>query len=124
MLKLEPLQVALYLLFLKHPDGIKLTAIRTGEKKEELSAIYREINQFSDHKKAEEVLGKFFAEEKTSKPSDFSRKIAEQKSRINKEIETKIRQNKEYYQILGEKNTPYKIQLLDLYPEFYDNKVQ
>ncbi|HMQ67675.1 MAG TPA: hypothetical protein PKA90_07160 [Ignavibacteria bacterium] len=101
-LKLEPLFKALYILFLKNPDGIRLNDLYNY--KEELKNIYKRINL---NVTPEEINNRIID---MINPVEGS--FNEKKSKINRRIKDQLgKTESEHFKISGNRGMPFKINL-------------
>ncbi len=63
-LKLSPIQRALYIFFLRHPEGIRLAAIR--DHMDELSKLYARVCVFEDRKAQSDVITRLVSQQDNS----------------------------------------------------------
>lgn len=102
-IRLSPLAKALYILFLKYPDGIVLKDI--GDYRDELGGIYEIVMPGRDDSLAEQAIDNVC--------SPFSDTLRQNLSRIKRAFSVNIldKDIAEHYYITGRRGEPYRIAL-------------
>jgi hypothetical protein len=99
-LKLTPLEKTVYLLFLKHPEGILFTHL--SDHRDEVRELYQKLNPNLDTQKLEESIEALVSPLSQS----LSEKIAKIKIKLNNLLGPRLA---EYYVISGGSSQPRRI---------------
>ncbi len=110
-LRLNPLEMCIYVFYLLHPEGVRLNEL-SGHRTE-LLRLYRRFSVYDDDQVIQSRINNLI--------DPFSNSFSEQKSRLNKKIKDLLKGGGKYYMIKGEPGAAFGIGLEEGLVRMYED---